>query len=45
MYGRTKHGKYMCLRDAVNSGYHAAGVRHHNGAGGMQAQPSASPAM
>jgi hypothetical protein len=44
-YGRTKHGKYMCLRDAVNAGYHAAGSRHHNAMSpGSGAQPAASPA-
>jgi len=43
LYGRTKHGQYMCLRDAVNAGYHAAGMRRHNG-GGAMASPAPSPA-
>jgi hypothetical protein len=37
MYGRTVHGKYMCLRAAVNAGNRAAG--QHAGAG-AQASPS-----
>jgi hypothetical protein len=37
MYGRTVHGKYMCLRSAVNAGNRAAG--QHAGAG-AQASPS-----
>lgn len=47
VYGRTKRGTYMCLRDAVNAGYHAAGaMRHHrkSSANGAMAQPSPSPA-
>jgi hypothetical protein len=32
-YGRTKHGSYMCLNDAVAAGYHPAGKggHHHHG--------------
>ena len=45
-YGRTKSGQYMCMRDAENAGYHAAGSRHHHRmttAPGAMAQPSPSP--
>ncbi len=45
MYGRTKHGAYMCLRNAVNAGYHAAmhgGGAMHGAANGA-ATPAASP--
>lgn len=52
-YGHTKYGRYMCMQDAVNSGYHAAGSKgassstkhHHHAAAGSQAQPESSPSM
>ena len=47
LYGRTKRGTYMCMRDAVSAGYHAAGAMRHHGkssANGAMAQPSPSPA-
>lgn len=31
LYGRTKHGQYMCPSQAVKEGYHkAAGGKHHH---------------
>lgn len=55
LYGRTKHGQYMCPQTAVSEGYHQAGSssrggammrpKHHRRSGSMmQAQPSPSPA-
>jgi hypothetical protein len=53
MYGRTKHGEYMCPQQAVREGYHQSGSggsmygskrehrKHHGGT--MMAQPSPSP--
>lgn len=33
LYGRTKHGQYMCPSEAVKEGYHkAAGGKHHHAA-------------
>jgi hypothetical protein len=48
MYGRTKHGRYMCPSQATAAGYRAAGGgkyggRKHRRAGGAMAQPSPSP--
>ncbi|MFN2450515.1 MAG: hypothetical protein ABR508_12130 [Candidatus Baltobacteraceae bacterium] len=54
LYGKTKHGRYMCAQTAIAQGYHAAnskagtsaamrsGKRHHKG-GSMMAQPQPSP--
>lgn len=47
LYGRTKHGQYICPQQAAQEGYHQAGggagkERHHH-RGGAMAQPSASP--
>ena len=52
LYGKTKHGQYMCASTAVAQGYHPAGSKaggamngghHHNKSGAMQAQPQPSP--
>jgi hypothetical protein len=49
LYGRTKHGQYMCPEQAASAGYHQAGGgagkehHHRHGGGAMQAQPSPSP--
>jgi hypothetical protein len=49
LYGRTRHGQYMCQRAAVNAGYREAGqhARTHRGKShaspGAMAQPSPSP--
>lgn len=54
LYGRTKHGEYMCPQTAASEGYHQAKGQggygkgkghHHRGGGTMQAQPSPSPGM
>jgi len=43
-YGRTKHGKYMCLADAAAKGYHVAGMmRAHSHSRSMQAYPTNTP--
>lgn len=47
LYGKTKHGEYMCVQTARAQGYHAAGGamrggKHHKKSGGM-ATPQASP--
>lgn len=51
LYGKTKHGTYMCAQDAVAHGYHAAGsgasmksAYHHHRRKGANAAPAASPA-
>jgi hypothetical protein len=31
VYGRTKHGAYMCPQEARTAGYHAAGAGHMGG--------------
>ncbi len=54
LYGRTRHGQYMCPQQAASAGYHAAGAgsagMHHGRKGhhgsatpGAMAQPSPSP--
>ena len=49
LYGRTKHGQYMCPQQAASAGYHAAGGAHarkgHHKAvnPGAMARPSPSP--
>lgn len=47
LYGRTKHGEYMCPSAAVKAGYHKASGKHrYHGAmsGGMQGAGAPSPA-
>ena len=36
LYGRTKHGEYMCPSAAVKAGYHRASGKHHYHGGGME---------
>jgi len=50
LYGKTKHGQYMCAQTAVAQGYHAAGPRgampgskRHHKSGSMMALPQPSP--
>lgn len=49
LYGRTRHGQYMCPQQAASAGYHPAGGTHarkghHKAASpGAMAQPSPSP--
>ena len=40
-YGKTKHGSYMCQKDATGNGFHAAGA---SAAKATKATPAAVPA-
>ena len=47
LYGRTKHGEYMCPAAAVKAGYHKASGkhgRHHSAMGGGTEGTEPSPA-
>ncbi|MGA7569661.1 MAG: hypothetical protein WCA80_02525 [Candidatus Aquilonibacter sp.] len=45
LYGRTRHGAYMCPSAAVAAGYHkASGKHHHGGMGGSMEGAQPSPA-
>ncbi len=46
LYGRTKHGSYMCPSAAVAAGYHKASgkYRHHRAMGGAMEGAEPSPA-
>jgi hypothetical protein len=36
MYGRTRHGQYMCPSAAVAAGYHKASGKYHHRGGAME---------
>ena len=42
-YGRTRHGQYMCVADALKAGYRLAKPGHHRHHGGAMTDGQPSP--